>query len=121
MTLGNFQVIVSNLVDVVVAVMLDKMTQLSVVCLSVCLDLKWIEIVWYVSVLTLEMPYINACVWVMDNLKRSTNLSIMKCDWEALSNNALHGMYWPELFWNSTMAVESKIWILGSPWMNNKS
>jgi len=68
-----------------------------------------------VSVLTLDMPWICACVWVLDNLKRCTHLSVMKCDWEALSSNALHGIYWPDLFWTSTMAVACRTWFLGLP------
>ena len=61
------------------------------------------------------MPCICACVWVLDNLKHCTHLSVMKYDWEALSNNALHGTYWPNLFWTSTMAVASRMWFLGLP------
>jgi len=43
LSLEIFQVLVPNLVDVVVQVMWDKLEQLCVVCLSVCLDLKCIE------------------------------------------------------------------------------
>jgi len=114
-SLGNFQVLLSKLMDGVVAVMWDKMVQLSVVCQSVCLNLKSIESLWYVSVLTLDMPCIFACVLVPDKLKRCKHLSVMKCDWEALFNNALHGTYWPDLFWNSTMAVASIVWFLALP------
>jgi len=39
----------------------------------------------------------------------------MKCDWEALSNNTLHGTYWPDLFWTSTMAVASRMWFQDLP------
>ena len=89
------------------------MAQLSVVYPSVCLDLKCNETLWLVSVFTLGMPCIVACVWVLDDLKRCTQLSVMKCDWEALSNNALHGTYWPILFWTSTIAwqVEFDFWV----------
>ena len=115
MSLGIFQVIVSNLVDGVVPVIWDKMAQLSVVCKSVCLDLKCIDTLWYVSVLTLDMPCIDACVWFLENLKRCTHPSVMKCHWQALSNNAMHGTYWQNLLWTSTMSVASRIWFLGSP------
>jgi len=113
MSLGIFQVLVSNLVDGVVPMIRDKMAQSSVVCQSVCLDLKCIETLWCVAVFMLLMPCIDACLWVLDNLKRCAHLSVMKCDWEALSNSALHGTYWPDLFWTSTMAVASRIWFLG--------
>jgi len=115
MSLGIFQVIVSNLVDGVVPVIWDKMAHLSVVCKSVCLDLKCIDTLWYVSVLTLDMTCIDVCVWILDNLKRCTHLSVMKCHSQALSNNALHGTYWQNLLWTSTMAVASRIWFLGLP------
>jgi len=85
-------------------------------CVPVCRPkINWIETLWYVSVLTLQMPYIFAWVCVLYNLKRCTHLSIMKCDWEALSNNILHGIYWPVLFWNSTVSVGSRIWLLVFP------
>jgi len=113
--LGIFQALTSIMVNDVVSLMWDKIKQLIVVCQSVCLDLKWIETLWYVSGLTLDMPCICACVWVLGNLKRCTHLSVMKCDWEALYNNALHGTYWPDLFWTSTMSVASRIWFLGLP------
>jgi len=86
-----------------------------VLCQSVCLDLICIETLWCVAVFTLLMPCMDACVWVRDNLKRCTHLSVMKCDCEALSNNARHGTYWPELFCTSTIAVVSKLWFLGLP------
>jgi len=86
-----------------------------ILCKLVCLDLKCIETLWCDAVLTLLMPCIDAYVWILDNLKRCTHLSVMKCDWEALSNNALHGTYWPDLFWTSTMAVASRIWFLDLP------
>ena len=105
----------SKFVDGVVAVMWDKMAQLSFVCQSVYLDLKYIETLWYVSVLTLDMPCICAYVLVLNNIKRCTHLSVIKCYWEALSNNALHGTYWPNLFWIPTIAVASRIWFLGLP------
>ena len=69
MSLVNFLVLMSNLLDGVVPVMWDRMARLSVVCQSVCLDLKCTETLWYVSVLTLVMPCICACVWVLGNLK----------------------------------------------------
>ena len=103
----------SNMLDGVVPIMWDRMAQLSVVCQSVCLDLKCIETLRYVSVLTLDMPCIYACVWVLDNFKRCTHLSVMNSDWEALSNNALHWTYWSNLFSTSTMAVASRMWFLG--------
>jgi len=92
MSLGIFQVLVSSLVDGVLPVMLDRMAQ-SIVCQSVCLDLNCIETLWRVAVFTLLMPVMNAFVWVLDNLKRCRHLCGMKCDCEALPNNALHGMY----------------------------
>jgi len=119
MSLGIFRVLGSNLVDSVVLVMWVKMAQLSVVCQSVCLDLKYNDTLWYVSVLTKDMPCIVECDWILDNLKRCTHLSVMKCYREALSNNALHGTYWPDLFWSSTMIVASVIWFLGLP-LNEK-
>jgi len=113
MFLGIFQVLVSDLVDDVVPVMWHKMAQLSFVGQCVCLDLKCIKTLWYISVLTLDMPCICACVCVLDNVKRCTHHSVMKCDWEALSNNPLHGTYSPDLFWSSTMTVASRMWLLG--------
>jgi len=65
----------------------------SVVCQSVCLDRKYIETLWCVAVFTLLMPCMDARVWVLDKLKSCTHLSVRKCDWVALSNNALHGTY----------------------------
>ena len=115
MSLGICQVLVSSLVDGVVPVMFDKMAQSSVVCQSVCLDLRCTDTLWCVAVFTLLIPCIEVCDWVLDNLKRCTHLSVMKCDWEALSNNALHGTYWPALFWISTLAVANRIWFLGVP------
>jgi hypothetical protein len=56
MSLGGFQLLVSSLVGGVVPVMLSKMAQSSVVCHSVCLDLKWIETLLYVEVFALPMP-----------------------------------------------------------------
>ena len=95
--------------------MLDKIVQSRVVCQSVCLDINCIEIMWCVAVFTLLIPVMDACVWVLDNLKRCTHLSVIKCDWESLSNNALHVTYWPALFWISTLAVARKMWFLGMP------
>jgi hypothetical protein len=80
MSVGIFQVLVSSLVDGVGPVMLDKMVQSRVVCQSVCLDFNCIEIMWCVAVLTLLIPVMDACVWVLDNLKRCTHLSAIKCD-----------------------------------------
>ena len=111
-SLGIPHVLMSNLLDGVVPVMWDKMAQLSVVRKSVCLDLKCIETLWYVSVLALNMPCICACVWDLGNLEHCTILSVLKCDREALSHNALHGTYWPNLFWISTMAVANIIQFL---------
>ena len=88
---GIFKLFVFSLEGGVVPVMLDKTAQSSVVCQSVFLDLKWIEKLWCVSVFTLLMPWMGTCVWVLDNLKRCTHLSVVKCDWEPLSNMALHG------------------------------
>ena len=115
LSMGIFQVLVSNLVHGVLPVMWDKMAQLSVVCQCVCLDLKCIETLWYFSVFTLDITCIDACVWILDNIKRSTHLSVMKCDWEALSNNILHGTYCSDLFGYSKIAVASRIWFLGLP------
>jgi len=56
------------------------MAQLSVVCQYVGLDVKDIETLWYVSVLTLDMPCISARVSDLDNLKICTHLSVMKCN-----------------------------------------
>jgi len=56
------------------------MAELSVVCQSVCLDLKSIERLFYASVLTLDMPCNFACFRVPSNLRRCTNLSVMKYD-----------------------------------------
>ena len=80
MSFGIFQlvILVSSLEGGVVPVILDKMAQSSVVCQSVCLDLKCIEVLWCVVVFTLLMPWIDACVWVLDNLKRCTHLSVMR-------------------------------------------
>jgi len=80
MSLGIFQVHVFSLVDGVVPVMLGRMTQSSVVCQSVCRDLNCNETLWCVAVFTLLMPVMDACVWVLDKLKRWTHLSVMKCD-----------------------------------------
>ena len=114
-SLWIFQVLVSKLVNGVVPVMWDNVEHLTVVCQSVCLDLKWIKSLWYFPVLTLELPCISAYVCVLDNFMRCTHLCVMKCDWEALSNNAMQGTYWPDLFWTSTMAMSSKIWFLFLP------
>ena len=72
--------LVSSLVDGVGPVMLDKIVQSRVVCQSVCLDINCIEIMWCVAVFTLLIPVMDACVWVLDNLKRCTHLSVIKCD-----------------------------------------
>jgi len=73
-------VLVSSLVDGVLPVMLERMAQSSVVCQSVCLDLNCIQTLWCVAVFTLLIPVMDACVWVLDNFKRCTHLSVMKCD-----------------------------------------
>ena len=105
--------VVFNLVAGVMPVMFGNTAQSSVVCQSVCLDLKWMETLCPVEVFTLDMPWMDVCVCVLGNLRRCTHLSVMKWDWEPLSNNALHGTYWPDLFLTSTMAVASKVWFLG--------
>ena len=115
MSLGIFQVLVSLLVDALVPIMWDKMTQLSVVWQSVCLDLKWNETLWNVSMLTLVMPCICACVLVLDNFKRCTHLSVMKCECEEISNYYLHGIFSPDFFWTSTMTLASRILSPGLP------
>jgi hypothetical protein len=115
MSSGIFQLTVSSLEGGVVPIMLDKMAQSSVVCQSVCLDLQWIETLWCVAVFTLLMPWMDACVWVLDNLKLCAHLSVMKLDWDPLSNRALHGKHWPDLFCTSTIAVASRMWFLGLP------
>ena len=118
MSLGIFQVFISSLVNRVIPVMLHKMVQSSVVCNSVCLHHAVCKISC-VAVLTLLIPIMDVCVWVFDKLKRYTHLSMIKCDWETLSNNALHGINWPNLFWISTMTVASKMWFCACTWMNN--
>jgi len=55
------------------------MTHSSVLCQSVCLDLKSIEAMWCVAVFPLLMTCIDACVWVLNNLKH-THISVMGCD-----------------------------------------
>ena len=66
--------LVSSLVDGVVPVMLDGMAQSSVVCQSVCIDLKCIETLWWIAVFTLLMSCMDVCVWVLVNLKHCTHL-----------------------------------------------
>ena len=80
MSVGIFQLLVSNLVGGVVPVMLDNIALSSMVCQSVCLDLKCTETLWCVAVFTLLIPCIDVCVWVLGNLKCCTHLSVMKCD-----------------------------------------
>jgi len=99
--------------DGVLPVTWDKKAQLSVVCQSLCLDLKCIGTLWNASEVTLVMPCNSACALFQDNLKSCTHLSVIKCEWEALSNNSLHETYWPDLFWNSTMSVACRICTLG--------
>jgi len=107
--LGIFQVLVSNLLDGVVPVMWHKMAQWMIGCQSVCLEFNCIVTVWFIAVLTCLMPCIDACVWVLDNHKRCTHHSVIKYDWEALSNNALHARYCPDLFWRSTISFASRM------------
>ena len=70
----------SSLVTDVIPVMLDNTAQSSLVCQSVCLDLNCTETLWCVAVFTLLIPCIDVCVWVLDNRKRCTHVSVMKCD-----------------------------------------
>jgi hypothetical protein len=79
MSLGIFQLLMSNLAGGVVPVMLVKTAQSNVVCQSVCLDLKCSEILWCVAVFTLLIPCINVCVWVRGSSRRCTHLSVIKC------------------------------------------
>jgi len=60
MFLGSIRLLVSSLEDGMVPIMLGKIAQSSVVCQSVCLDLKWIETLCCVAVFTLLMPRIEA-------------------------------------------------------------
>lgn len=99
----------------VVPLMLGKKTQSRVVCHSECLDLKWVETLWWAAVFTLLMPCTDACVWVRANLRCCEHLSVTKRDWEAMFDNALHGTYWPELLLTSTIAVASKMRFIGLP------
>jgi hypothetical protein len=115
MSFWILQLLVFSLMDSVVPVMLGKTAQSSVVCQSVCLDLLWMEPLWRAVVFTLLMPCMDVCVWVLDSLKRCAHLSVMKCDWEALSSNALHGTYWPDLLLTSANAVASKMIFLILP------
>jgi len=115
MSLGIFQVLVSSWVHGVAPMVSDKMSQSSVVCQPVCLDLNCFETLWGVAVFPLRMPFMDECVWVRVNLRRCADFSVMKCAWEALSNNALQGICWPDLLWISTMAVASKMLFLGLP------
>jgi len=87
MSLGSIQLLVSSLLDGVVPVMSGKMAQSSVVCQSVRLDLNWTETLCFVAVFTFLMLWMDARVWVLDNL------SVMKLDWDPLSNEALHGTH----------------------------
>jgi hypothetical protein len=79
MSLRIFQLLISSLVTGVIPVMLDKIAQSSVVCQSVCPDLKCSETLWCVAVFKLLIPCIDVCVWVLGNLRRCTHLSVMKC------------------------------------------
>jgi len=115
MSVGILQLLVSSLVAGVVPVMSDKTAQLRVSCQYVCRDLMCIDTQWFATALELLMPWMEECVWVLDNLRRCTHLSVMKCDCSALSRSALRGIYRLELFRNSTIAVASNIWFCGLP------
>jgi len=110
MSLGILQVHVSNLEQGVVTVMIDKMTQSSAVCKTVCLDLKCIENLRWVALFTLLMTFMDVCVWIIVYLK---HLSVMKCNWETLSNNIMQGTYWPDFFWiqQLLLRVECDFWV----------
>jgi hypothetical protein len=62
MSVGIFQLLISNLVGGVVPVMLVKTALPNVVFQSVCLDLKCNETLCYIAVLTLLIPCIEVCV-----------------------------------------------------------
>jgi hypothetical protein len=79
-SLGIFQLLISNLVTGVMPVMLGNIAQSNVVCQSVCLDLKCSETLWCVAVFTLLIPCIDVCVWVLGSRSHCTHLSVIKCD-----------------------------------------
>ena len=63
------------------------------------------------------MPFMDACVWVLDNLKRCTHLSVMKCDCAALTMLYMGhiGQIYSELP-QQLLQVECGFWVC--PWMN---
>jgi len=114
-SLGILPLIVSSLVAGVVPVILDKTAHLRLSCPSVCRDLICTDTQLFARGLELLMPWIEKCVGDLDNLRRCTHVSVMKCDCDALSRTALYDIHRPELIWSSTIAVASYIWFCVLP------
>jgi hypothetical protein len=111
--LGKFRCEISSLVAGVLSLMLDNRTQSIVVCQSLYLDLMCSGTMWSASVLTSQIPWMKVRFLSFASFKRCTSLSVTKWDWDALSSNALHGTYWPKLFFTCTIAVGSITYVCG--------
>ena len=113
MSCGRFQLDMFSLVVGVLSVISGNTAQLTVDCQSVYFERIWTFTLWCVEVFTLLIPWMKALVCCLVSPRRFTHCSVIKFNWDALSSNTLHGTYWFDLVWTSTIAVANKTWLVG--------
>ena len=114
-SVGIFQLFVSSWLAGVVPVISDKTAQIRLSCQSVCRDLICIDTQKFATALDLQMPKIEERVYALNNLRRFTPQSVMKCGCNALSRSALNVVYLKNRIRISTIAVVSNIWFCVLP------
>ena len=76
MSVGIFQRLVSSLAAGFVPVISDKTAQFRLSCQSICRDLMCTDTQWLATALEWLVPCMEERVWILDNLRRCTHLSV---------------------------------------------